>query len=139
MPTLKIERPHHSMNFTRSYKILLDGELIGKIENDETKEFSIPEGKHTIKTKMDFFGSRNFSFDMDSTSIKNIKVKPTYHIFIAVMLQNFSLAVEGLIRVFFKINYIGFLFLPCLVLLVIYIFTIGKNTHLVIEDLDKKY
>ncbi|TAG04793.1 MAG: hypothetical protein EAZ44_04455 [Cytophagia bacterium] len=138
MGTLKIERPNQYLDFTRSYKILLDGKIAGKINNGETKEFIIPEGKHSIKAKIDGFASRACFVDIDDTIIKNIKVKPTYAIFIAVMIQNSSLALESLISIFFKINYFGFLYFPCLILLIIYIFTIGKNNHLIIEDLDKK-
>lgn len=50
MPTLRIERKDSYYCKVRRYKILLDGIFIGHIGNNETKEFPVAAGNHTLQT-----------------------------------------------------------------------------------------
>ncbi|TAH30316.1 MAG: hypothetical protein EAZ06_03620 [Cytophagales bacterium] len=137
MGTLKIERPNQYLSLGRKFEILLDGEVIGKVENGETKEFSIPEGKHSIKAKVEFFGSSDLPIEIDELKTKNIKLSNNIYISFVMVLANFLMLSDIILFRFLdiKLNLFIFSLAPILIILC---FILSINNHLVIEDLDKK-
>lgn len=47
----------------RNYKIFIDGSQVGKIKNGETWSVEVPDGKHTLRLKIDWCGSEELTFD----------------------------------------------------------------------------
>lgn len=137
MATLKIQRPNEYLSFGRRFEILLNGETIGEIENNETKEFSIPEGKHTLTAKIEILGSRDLSIEIDETKTKNIKVKNNVYIYLMTTLGIFLMFLDIILFRFFdtKLNLFISSIFP---ILMIFYFILGRKNHLAIEDLDKK-
>jgi hypothetical protein len=75
MASLAIARDSGYADRLRAYQIVLDGERIGEIRDGEIKEFSIPSGKHTLSLKIDWCGSENVGFVMDSAEKLAFQVK----------------------------------------------------------------
>jgi len=57
MPLLRIERASAYGDALRSYKIVLDGIIVGKIRQKEIKEILITSGPHNLVFKIDWCGS----------------------------------------------------------------------------------
>jgi len=53
----------------RSYKILLDGKVIGTIANGATHDFTIVAGEHVVRLKIDWAGSPKMSFTVAAGEI----------------------------------------------------------------------
>ena len=60
-------------NILRSYKIYIDDVYRGKIRINQTKEFPVENGKHTIRAKIDWGGSNKLCVDVND-SIVDLKV-----------------------------------------------------------------
>ena len=52
----------------RAYKIVLDGKVIGKINQGETTEYEIPSGMHHLHLKIDWCKSNILHFNYDGKS-----------------------------------------------------------------------
>ena len=50
----------------RAYRVMLDGEEIGRIGNGETKSFPVLPGKHQLAVKIDWCGSNDVTFSLSS-------------------------------------------------------------------------
>lgn len=48
----------------RNYKIIIDGQVYGKIKCGETKRIDIPTGKHIIYLKLDWCKSNKINFEI---------------------------------------------------------------------------
>lgn len=60
----------------RSYKVLVDGVLIGKIRNGETTDFSVPAGHHEARIKIDWTGSDISLFDAGAGEVVHLECEP---------------------------------------------------------------
>jgi hypothetical protein len=54
----------------RGYKIILDGEKLGKISDGEKLEFPISEGEHKLTLKIDWCRSKTIYFNKESKNIE---------------------------------------------------------------------
>ena len=61
---LTIARDSGYADRARSYKVMLDGNELGKIGNGETKQFSVSAGRHELRLKIDWCGSKLVEFDI---------------------------------------------------------------------------
>jgi hypothetical protein len=43
-----------TVNGTRAHKVVLDGDVVGKVKNGETVEFELPPGRHTLHPKIEW-------------------------------------------------------------------------------------
>ena len=50
---------------TRAYKIVIDGQTVGKIKAKKQEEFELTYGQHTIQFKIDWMGSQLLTFQLD--------------------------------------------------------------------------
>jgi hypothetical protein len=48
----------------RDYRVILDGQEIGRIGNGETKSFTIASGQHQIAVKIDWCSSNELTFSL---------------------------------------------------------------------------
>lgn len=68
LTTMKISREWAKVDMLRAYKVVLDGKVIGKIKNDETRDFRIPSGSHELSLKIDWCRSNTIGFTAGSAS-----------------------------------------------------------------------
>ena len=45
------------MDTLRSYRVLVDGEMVGRLRNGETREYPLRPGRHTVQVRIDWTGS----------------------------------------------------------------------------------
>jgi hypothetical protein len=67
---LKIYRYSAWVDGMRKYKIILDGNMIGKISDNEHLEFPITKGKHELTLKIDWCRSKTISFDKKDEDVE---------------------------------------------------------------------
>ena len=66
---IRITRNQQNDNILRAYKIFIDGVYRGKIKEGETKEFPVENGKHTIRAKIDWGGSKELIVDVNDAIV----------------------------------------------------------------------
>ena len=71
MPSLKITRSNEYANRIRDIKIFLDGTLLGRISNGETKDFEITAGDHLRQAKIDWCTNNKVTFNIGGDRAKN--------------------------------------------------------------------
>lgn len=67
---IKISRDSGYADATRAYKILLDGEEIGKIKGGETRQYDVKPGNHSLQLKIDWASSRAVEFKSNKTTVE---------------------------------------------------------------------
>ena len=67
MASLTIVRDSGFTDRRRNYQVLLDGNKIGQIGHAETKKFPVSPGRHRLRLKIDWCGSRDVEFDAKET------------------------------------------------------------------------
>ena len=66
---LKIHRYSAWHDKIRKYKIVLDGNTLGKISDGETLEFPISKGKHELTLKIDWCRSQKLTFYKNDSDV----------------------------------------------------------------------
>jgi hypothetical protein len=64
MPSLRIGRDSGYADRLRSYKIVLDGKVIERIGNGETRDLEVPAGQHQLALRVDWCGSKTLAFSL---------------------------------------------------------------------------
>jgi len=64
MAKLIVKRLSKWKDLARSYRVYVDGQKIGELNDGEIKEFDISPGQHIIKAKYDFFSSKPVSIEV---------------------------------------------------------------------------
>jgi hypothetical protein len=67
MASLTIVRDSGFTDRRRNYQVLLDGNKAGQIGHAETKRFPVSQGRHKLRLKIDWCGSREVEFDAKET------------------------------------------------------------------------
>jgi hypothetical protein len=67
---VKIKRDSRYADRIRLYKIVLDGNVIGKIKNGQQLELEVPPGKHQLHLKIDWCRSNFVDFEANGGSIE---------------------------------------------------------------------
>jgi hypothetical protein len=62
MAILKIVRDSGYSDRLRAYQVILDGAKIGEVRDDQTQQFAISPGQHTLSLKIDWCGSKTIDF-----------------------------------------------------------------------------
>ena len=75
MPLLRIERASAYGDAWRSYKIVLDGIVVGKIRQKEINEIPITSGPHNLAFKIDWCGSEVIHFSAEEGQIIEFAVR----------------------------------------------------------------
>src|ERR1700674_479408 len=60
----------------RSYKVLVDGAVVGTIRNGRTEDFAIPAGEHDVRIKLDWTGSTTLRFGVGAGEVAHFACKP---------------------------------------------------------------
>jgi len=67
---IRIKRDSGYADRLRAYKVLLDGEVIGEISNDQQFEFDAAPGKHQIQLKIDWCTSNRVDFEKEQDTVE---------------------------------------------------------------------
>jgi hypothetical protein len=74
----------------RAYKVLLDGQSVGRIKEGETQSFSAPAGPHQLQLKVDWAGSPTFTFDLAPGDDVRFICRPKANAFTAILYSLFA-------------------------------------------------
>lgn len=56
--TIVVTREAHSFSDrVRAYKVVIDGEVVGKVRNGKSASFTVAPGQHRVRMKIDWSGS----------------------------------------------------------------------------------
>lgn len=129
MATIKITRPDEYRSRWRNYKILIDGQNAGALATDETKQFPISPGTHTITARIDWCGSPDLTLSISGDETKNLEVSGfTYSKWSGWV--NFGIILLYFIVKFtLHVDYVTYLIAPA-ALFWVYFLTIGRNKFL---------
>lgn len=67
---IRIKRDSGFADRLRAYKVVLDGEVIGEISNDQQIELDAAPGKHQIQLKIDWCTSNRVDFEKDQDIVE---------------------------------------------------------------------
>lgn len=62
---IRINRKSGWVDRVRSYKVIVDGQVIGDIRNGQSRDFDLAPGHHTLMLKIDWCRSPILEFDTD--------------------------------------------------------------------------
>jgi len=79
----------------RSYRVELDGEIIGKLRSGERTDFHIEPGHHRIRMKGDWTGSQTLSFEIKKGAVAHFECQPNGHSLTALIDTFKSLHKQG--------------------------------------------
>ncbi len=136
MAKIKIKRTNEWNNRARQIGVYLDNNKIGTILNGETKEFDVPSGKHTVRAKIDWCGSKDLTCQINENEIKTVTISSfrygNYLMpgFAGLMILYFIL------KMFVDSQFTNILLviIAPILLLVAYYLTIGRNSYLQIKE-----
>jgi hypothetical protein len=60
-----------------SYKILVDDEVVGKIGDGETVDLAVPPGKHSLRLKVDWSGTKRIEFSIRAGETRAFSSRPS--------------------------------------------------------------
>lgn len=66
---IKVKRISAFADWLRAYKIVLDGEVVGKLKNGKEVILDIPPGAHTMHLQIDWCSSNTVEFEHDGRLI----------------------------------------------------------------------
>ncbi|MBP1841743.1 hypothetical protein [Formosa algae] len=139
MRKIRVERNSEWNNKARAIGIYIDGEKVGTINDGETQEYELENGKHEIFAKIDWCSSPKIELNIAQNESKTIKLsgfKYSKWIFPALLgimlfyyLGNYALNID--LNFLIWIFGIGFLY-P------LYYITFGKNRYLIFTEKEDK-
>tara|TARA_B110000967_G_C18373659_1_gene311782 strand:+ start:73 stop:510 length:438 start_codon:yes stop_codon:yes gene_type:complete len=135
MTKIIIKRNSEWNNKARLIGIYIDGEKVGTINDGETQEYEVGNGKHEIFAKIDWCRSPKIELNIEESELKTLKLSGfKYGTWILPTLLGIMLVYYlGKYALNFEMNFliwfiaIGFLY-P------IYYITFGKNRYLKLTD-----
>ena len=134
-----VSRKSEFMNRTRGFKVLIDGEVVGKISNGKTEEYHVVAGSHTIECKIDWCSSEVYQVQAKEDDTIYLRVKSGMKYFLPLYIIFLLWLVSGIfIRNKSEIlgdahPWIQGVVLGIPLLYMLYYFTLGKKKYLVID------
>lgn len=133
METIRLQRPNSLKDSARDYKIFIDGQQVGTIGNDETKNLPTTAGQHIVTVKLDYHSS-NITIEVKENQTKNLKVSgPKMGLIMQISLGLIVLYI--ILTKFTDFEYTKFLIIPALILTV-YDVIKGWKKYLTLEELN---
>ncbi|MFS4418810.1 hypothetical protein [Maribacter sp. 2307ULW6-5] len=139
MTKIRIERNSEWNNKAREIGIYIDGEKVGTINDGETQEYEVENGKHEIFAKIDWCRSPKIELNIAENETKTIKLSGFKYskwilpallgIMLFYYLGKYALNID--LNFLIWIMAIGFLYL-------IYYITFGKNRYLILTEKENK-
>lgn len=69
MPSIRITRRHAFADAMRAYAVLVDGERIGTVRQDETFRCDVGQGRHEVRLSVDWCGSPTLVVDVEAGDV----------------------------------------------------------------------
>ena len=132
MARIVIVRSNEHINRFWGIDLYLNGEKLGDICNDETMEFEIPEGNHSLVAKIDWCGSPELNFEVGKNDIQTFNVSGFKHNKMVLPAAATLVVLHYMLTHFFDTQLSVFFVLPLLLLLIFYV-SIGRNQYLTLE------
>lgn len=135
MAKLIVTRSSEWTNRGRAINIYLDGQKLGPMKNGATQEFDIPDGIHSLQAKIDWCGSRNYSFMVTDNDTKTIRISSFgYYV-------HFTPICMAVIALYFFLHFMlhldYFIWVVFLIIPVqLYFLTFGRNDYLLVRETD---
>ncbi|PIB25538.1 hypothetical protein [Maribacter sp. 4G9] len=139
MRKIRVERNSEWNNKARAIGIYIDGEKVGTINDGETQEYEVENGKHEIFAKIDWCRSPKIELNIAENETKTIKLSGFKYskwilpallgIMLFYYLGKYALNID--LNFLIWILAIGFLY-P------IYYITFGKNRYLILTEKEDK-
>lgn len=139
MRKIRVERNSEWNNKARAIGIYIDGEKVGTINDGETQEYEVENGKHEIFAKIDWCRSQKVELNIAENETKTIKLggfkyskwilPALLEIMLFYYLGKYALNID--LNFLIWILAIGFLY-P------IYYITFGKNRYLILTEKEDK-
>ncbi|MEO7310790.1 MAG: hypothetical protein ABIX01_10365 [Chitinophagaceae bacterium] len=135
-----LSRKNDFMNRTRMFKVLIDGQEVGKIGNGKVETFEVAPGNHTIECKIDWCSSQTYEVTVGSDSIDYLQVKSGMKYFLLLYIVFLAWLASGLI---FKQKkemlgaaypWIQWTIVVIPLAYLLYYLTLGKKKYLVINQ-----
>ena len=126
MPKISIVRPAYEWaNQQRNTHVYIDGERVGQVGIDQTAQFDVTPGKHTVVLKQKWPSGRSKPLEVDLSNKEEITIIMTsYKYNWSILLILFSLISSGYLMLTsinsFMVKFIGGLLVLGLICLVIY-------------------
>ncbi len=71
-----VRRPSPWRDRLRRYKVVVDGQMVGALAWDESKDFPIEPGPHKVRIKIDWTGSSELTFAANDGQIVEFECMP---------------------------------------------------------------
>ncbi len=134
MEKIKITRENEWPNWTRDFRIYIDGEIIGSISDGETKDFYVPTGQHKLRANLYWsYGSEDFDFTLYEKNNLSVTISSSKRRVYVQTAIGFTLSLIYLIQYAFDLKYINLLTIPLLPML-IYSLIIGRKKSIEIKE-----
>ena len=104
MSILKISSKRELLNILRSYKVYVDGKLVGKVQNGKIQNFELEPGSHKVYAKLDFFKSNEIEILINENEVTEINLKGSDFIIGAVTFYIIVLLFITITKYFLNIN-----------------------------------
>ena len=138
---LILTRKGSMVNRRQKYKVLIDGVEAGQIKNDDTEEFTLPAGPHTLQCKINWLSSSVETIDLQDglntyRSVSNgMKfIVPLYFMLLAgILIPFFFTLSKSPVPSFINILKL-ILILPMVIYLGLYLTAFRKKYLLIGED-----
>jgi len=138
MTKIRVERNSEWNNKARKIGIYIDGEKAGTINNGETKEYEVENGKHEIFAKIDWCRSSKIELNINENEIKTFKLTGFKYGSRILPIMLGLLATYYLITLISDIKLIHIVWIPVIVILYpTYFITLGKNRYLILTKENK--
>ena len=115
--------------------ITINDKEIGKISNGQTREVELPPGDYVLRAKIDWCGG-SFPFSVSENETKSVMLSSFGYSWNFMPIAVAVIVVVFVLQFFFKLDYAGYLGLPVFFIMVYY-FTLGRNSYLAIKDQTK--
>ena len=133
MATLIINRTSEYINKLRDYGIYVDEQKIGTIADGESKEFTVPAGKHSVYTKIDWCSSPVVSVVLQDHETRNLHTGGFKNAKWLMPAGLVLIVLSFIINFFVAFTYLFFLLVPIFLILV-YFITIGRKQYLTLSE-----
>ena len=134
MATINIKRSSEIFNLMRSYKIFVDGHLVGEISSGEILEVPTTAGQHVVTAKIDWCSSPDCSISIDSDETKELTVSNFKN---GRWLMILGIALIPLLPFLGSITGFSqkiYFLLPIIILLPLYYITFGHKKYLTLRE-----
>lgn len=135
MSKITVTRPKEWTNRLRSYTLYLDDQKLGTVGNDEIKTFDVPPGKHKLRAKVDWCGSREQEFTVADSEMKYFRLTAFKYSKVLMPLFSAIVILHFFLRRFAGFNYLIWLIIPGFLVLIYYL-TIGRYDYLWLRSTD---